>query len=118
MAQENVMCPFHPVWWRSLFLIMEARLVVLESRLKRTEEVLVMVRLGQRFAESAEQVVGTQSAGIEKSLAATGLVGAKETGEPPTSNGESGLSSQAGGHGLAPVEFPPLELSWRVRARR
>ena len=75
---------------------MEARLVVLENRLKRTEEVLVMERLAQRFAESAQQMVGTQSAGIEKSLGATVLVGAKETGEPPTSSGESGLSSQAG----------------------
>ena len=75
---------------------MEARLVVLENRLKRTEEVLVMERLAQLFAESAQQMVGTQSAGIEKSLGATGLVGAKETGEPPTSSAESGLSSQAG----------------------
>ena len=62
-------------------LIMEARLVVSENRLKRTEEVLVMERLAQRFAESAQQMVGTQSAGIEKSLGATGLVGAKETGQ-------------------------------------
>ena len=43
-----------------------------------------------------DNMVVTQSAGIEKSLGATGLVGAKETGEPPTSSGESGLSSQAG----------------------
>ena len=78
---------------------MEARLVVLENRLKRTEEVLVMERLAQRFAESAQQMVGTQSAGIEKS-GATGLVGAKETGELPTSSGESGLSSQAEGMAL------------------
>ena len=55
-----------------------------------------MERLAQRFAESAQQMVGTQSAGIEKSLGTTGLVGAKETGELPTSGGESGLSSQAG----------------------
>ena len=41
-----------------------------------------------------------QSAGIEKSLGATGLVGAKETGEPPTSRGESGLSSLAEGMAL------------------
>ena len=75
---------------------METRLVVLENRLKQTEEVLVMDRLAQRFAESAQQTVGTQSAGIERSLGATGLVGAKESGEPPTSSGESGLSSQAG----------------------
>ena len=79
MAQENLMCPFHPVWWRSLYLIMEARLVVLVNRLTRTEEVLVMERFAQRFAESAQQIVGTQSAGIEKPLGATGLVGAKET---------------------------------------
>ena len=59
---------------------MEARLVVFDSRLKQTEEVLVMERFAQRLAESAEQMVGTQSAGIEKSLGATGLVGAKETG--------------------------------------
>ena len=46
---------------------------------------LVMERLAQRFAESAQQMVGTQSAGIEKSLGATVLVvRAKETGEPPT----------------------------------
>ena len=57
---------------------MAARLVVLENRLKRTKEALVMVRLAQRFAESAQQMMGTQSAGIEKSLAATGLVGANE----------------------------------------
>ena len=75
---------------------METRLVVLENRLKQTEEVLAMERLAQRFAESAQQMVGTHSAGIEKSLGTTGLVGAKETGEPPTSSGESGLSSQAG----------------------
>ena len=68
---------------------MEARLVVLENRLKQIEEVLVMERL-------AQQMVGTQSAGIEKSLGATGLVRAKETGEPPTSSGESSLSSQTG----------------------
>ena len=37
---------------------MEARLVVLDNRLKQTEEVLVMERLAQRFAESAQQVVG------------------------------------------------------------
>ena len=74
---------------------METRLVVLENRLKQTEEVLAMERLAQRFAENA-QMVGTQSAGIENSLGTTGLVGAKETGEPPTSSGESGLSSQAG----------------------
>ena len=79
---------------------METRLVVLENRLKQTEEVLVMERLAQRFAESAQQMVGTQSAGIEKSLGATGPVGAKETGEPPTSSGESGLSSQAEGMAL------------------
>ena len=41
---------------------MEARLVVLENNLKRTEDVLVMERLAQRFAESAQQMVGTQSA--------------------------------------------------------
>ena len=75
---------------------MEARLDVLDNRPKQTGEVLVMKRLAQRFAESAQQMVGTQSAGIEKSLGATGLVGAKETGEPPTSSGESGLSSLAG----------------------
>ena len=40
-------------------LVMEARLVVLEKRLKRTEEVLVMERLAQRFAGSAQQMVGT-----------------------------------------------------------
>ena len=79
---------------------MEARLVVLENRLKRTEEVLVVERLAQRFAESAQQMVGTQPAGIEKSLGATGLVGAKETGEPPTSGGKSGLGSQAEGMAL------------------
>ena len=72
---------------------METRLVVLENRLKQTEEVLAMERLAQRFAESAQQMVGTHSAGIEKSLGTTGLVGAKETGELPTSSGESGLSS-------------------------
>ena len=60
---------------------MEARLVVLENRLKRTEEVLVTERLAQRFAESAQQMVGTQSAGIDRSLGATSLVGAKEIGE-------------------------------------
>ena len=76
---------------------LEARLVVLENRPKRTEEVLVMERLAQRFAECAQQMVGTRSAGIEKSLGATGLVGAKETGEEPTSSGESGLSSHAEG---------------------
>ena len=59
-----------------------------------------MERLAQRFAEGAQQMVGTQSAGIEKSLGATGLVGAKETGEPPTSSGEGGLSSQAEGMAL------------------
>ena len=75
---------------------MEVRLVVLENRLSQTEEVLVMGRLAQPFAESAQQMVG-QSAGIERSLGATGLVGARETGEPPTSSGESGLSSQAEG---------------------
>ena len=40
---------------------METRLVVLENRLKQTEEVLVMERLAQRFAESAQQMVETQS---------------------------------------------------------
>ena len=55
-----------------------------------------MERLAQRFAESAQQMVGTQSAGIEESLGTTGLVDAKEPGELPTSGGESGLSSQAG----------------------
>ena len=45
-------------------------------------------------------MVGTQPACIEKSPGATGLVGAKETGEPPTSSGESGLSSQAEGMAL------------------
>ena len=74
---------------------MEARLVVFDNRLKQTEEVC-MERLAQRFAESAQQMVGTRSAGIEKSLGATCLVRAKETGEPPTSSGESGLSCQAG----------------------
>ena len=59
-----------------------------------------MERLAQRFDESAQQMVGTQPAGIEKSLGATGLVGAKETGEPPTSSGESGLGSQAEGMAL------------------
>ena len=44
-----------------------------------------------------------------------GLVGAKETGESPTSSGESGLSSQAESMALAPVESHPLELSWSVR---
>ena len=55
--------------------------VSISSR-KRTEEVLVMERLAQRFAESSQQMAGTQSAGIQKSLVATGLVGAKQTGEP------------------------------------
>ena len=73
---------------------MEARLVVLENRLRQTEEVLVMGRLAQQFAESSQQMVFPQSAGIERSLGATGLVGAKETGEPPTSSGASGLSCQ------------------------
>ena len=59
-----------------------------------------MERLAQRFAESAQQMVGTQSAGICRSLGATSLVGAKETGEPPRSSGESGLSSQAEGMAL------------------
>ena len=68
---------------------------MLENRLKQTEEALVMERLAQRFAEIAQQMVGTQSAGSEICLGATGLVGAKDTGEPPTSSGESGLSSQA-----------------------
>ena len=79
---------------------MEARLVVLDNRLRQTEEVLVMGRLAQRFAESAQQMVGTQSTGVERYLGATGLVGAKETGEPPTSSGESGMSSQAEGMAL------------------
>ena len=71
----------------------------MEARLKRTEEVLVMERLAQPFAESAQQTEGTQSVGIEKS-GTTGLVGSKETGELPTSSGESGLSSQAEGMAL------------------
>ena len=58
--------------------IMEARLVVLENRLRRTEEVLVLRRLARWFAESAQQMVGAKSAGIEGSLGATGLVGARE----------------------------------------
>ena len=62
-----LMCPSHPARQRSVRLIMETRLVVLENRLKQTEEVLVMERLAQRFAESAQQMVGTQSAGIENS---------------------------------------------------
>ena len=95
-AQENLMCPSYPTWQRSLCLIMEARLVVVDNRLKQTEEVLVMERLAQRFAESAQQMVGTQSDGIEKSLGVTGLVGAKKTGEPRTSSRESGLSCQGG----------------------
>ena len=41
--------------------------------------------------------MGTQSTGIEKFLGATGLVGAKEAGEHPTSSGECGLSSHAEG---------------------
>ena len=84
--------------------------IVLENRLKRTEEVLVVERLAQRFAESAQQMVGAQSAGIEKSLGATGLVGAMATSEPPTSSGESGLSSQAEGMALS----HSLELSWSL----
>ena len=75
---------------------METRLAVLENRLMQTEEVLVMERLAQRSVKSAQQMVGAQPAGIKKSLGATGLLGAKETSEPPTSSGESGLSSQAG----------------------
>ena len=59
-----------------------------------------MERLVQRFAESAQQMVGTQSVGVEKSLGATDLVGAKETREPPTSSGESVLNSQAEGLAL------------------
>ena len=47
---------------------MEARLVVLENRLRQEEAVLVLGRLAQRFAESAQQMVGKQSAGIERSL--------------------------------------------------
>ena len=61
---------------------METRLVVLDNRLKQTEEVLVMERLAQRSTESAQQIVGAESAGIKKSFGATGLVGAKETGFP------------------------------------
>ena len=78
-------------------LIMEARLVVLENRLRQMEEVLVMGRLARWFAESAQQMVGTQSAGVERSLGATSLVGARETGEPPTSSGEGGLIGRAEG---------------------
>ena len=94
---------------------MEARLVVFDNSQKQIEEVLVMERLAQRFAESAQQMMGTQSAGIEKSLRATGLVGAKETGEPPTSSGEKRLEQSSWGRYLAPVESDPLELSWSVR---
>ena len=88
---------------------MEARLVVLENRLRQTEEVLVIGRLARWFAESAQQMVGTQSGGIERSLGATGLVGAKETGEPPASSRESGLSSQAEGMALHPCSL----ILWR-----
>ena len=70
MAQENLVCPSHPAWKRRLCLIMEARLVVLENRLKRTEEVFVMERLAQRFAESAQQMGGDTASWERRVLSA------------------------------------------------
>ena len=61
---------------------MEARLVVFDNRLKQTEEVLVMERLAQRFAESAQQMVGTQSAGMKKSLGARVLLARRKLVNP------------------------------------
>ena len=95
-----------------VFDIMEARWVVLEKRLKRTEEVLVMDRLAQRFAESAQQMVGTQPAGIEKyPLERRVLSARRKLVEPQTSSGESGLSSQAEGMALQMWSLILSELS-------
>ena len=52
-------------------------------------------RTPELFAERAPKMVGTQTNGSEKSPGAAGLVCAKEIGEPPTSNGKSGLGSWA-----------------------
>ena len=53
-----------------------------------------MGRLAQRIAEIAQKMVGTRSTGVERTLGVTGLAGARETGEPPTSSGDSDSSGQ------------------------
>ena len=66
MAQEILTCPSRPTWWRSLCLFMETRLLVLENRLRQTEEPLVAERrASRRTAESVQQVVRTCPAGVD-----------------------------------------------------
>ena len=50
---------------------------------------------GSTVGRVAQQMVGAQSAGVERTLGATSLAGARETGKPPTSSGGSDLSGQA-----------------------
>ena len=65
VAQVNLMCSPRPTWWRSLCLSMETRLLVLENRLRQTEEALVAERrASRRTAEVAQQVVRTCPAGV------------------------------------------------------
>ena len=66
VAQENLMCSSRPTWYRSLGLSMETRLLVLEHRLRQTEEALVTERrASRRAAEVAQQVVRGCSAGVD-----------------------------------------------------
>ena len=65
MAQENLMCSSRPTRSRSLCLSMETPLLVLENRLRLTEEALVAKRrASRRTAEVAQQVVRTCPAGV------------------------------------------------------
>ena len=79
---------------------MEAQLIALEDRLRRTEEVLVAERLARQTAEAAQQTVGPQPAGggeRERPRGLPSLVDTKAIGKPPTFSGYVDVNGQPEG---------------------
>ena len=80
---------------------MEARLIALEDRLRRTEEVLVAERLARQTAEAAQQTVGPQPAGAggggERPPGLPSLVDTRATGKLPTFSGDVDVNGQPEG---------------------
>ena len=85
MAQENLMCPFSSRMVAEPVFDHGSTICCVGEPSEADGGSVGYGTTRSTVAESAQQMVGTQPAGIEKSFGATGLVGAKETGEPPTS---------------------------------
>ena len=84
---------------------MEARLIALEERLRKTDDVLVSERLARQTAEAAQQAVGPQpqpagagvGGGSERLPGLPSLVDTKAIGKPPTFSGDVDVNGQPEG---------------------